>query len=79
MNKNLSFNNILHVSPYYKLKGGIASVVYNYKTNSKESFKYLYSMYFSNKLLGGLIFFPGSPFEPPLAVIIAKTLLLFIN
>lgn len=56
MNKNLSFNNILHVSPYYKLKGGIASVVYNYKTNSKESFKYFYSMYFSNKLLNVLIF-----------------------
>lgn len=56
MNKNLSFNNVLHVSPYYKLKGGIASVIYNYKTNSKENFKYFYSMYFSNKLLNVFIF-----------------------
>jgi len=52
----INFNHVLHVSPYYKLKGGIASVIYNYKTNSKESFKYFYSMYFSNKLLNMLIF-----------------------
>jgi len=52
----INFNHVLHVSPYYKLKGGIASVIYNYKTNSKESFKYFYSMYFSNKLLNVFIF-----------------------
>jgi len=52
----INFNHVLHVSPYSKLKGGIASVIYNYKTNSKESFKYFYSMYFSNKLLNVLIF-----------------------
>ena len=56
MNKSLSFNNVLHVSPYYKLKGGMPSVIYNYKTNSKESFKYFYSMYFSNKVLNVFIF-----------------------
>ena len=52
----INFNHVLHVSPYYKLKGGIASVIYNYKTNSKENFKYFYSMYFSNKLLNVFIF-----------------------
>ncbi|MEE2954233.1 MAG: glycosyltransferase family 4 protein [Bacteroidota bacterium] len=56
MDKDLSFNNVLHVSPYYKLKGGVSSVIHNYKTNNKDSFKHFYSMYFSNKLLNVFVF-----------------------
>tara|TARA_B100001778_G_C18603362_1_gene638450 strand:+ start:1895 stop:2953 length:1059 start_codon:yes stop_codon:yes gene_type:complete len=52
----IHFMNVLHVSPYYKLKGGIASVIFNYNSNSNEKFNYFFSMYFKSKVFNFLVF-----------------------
>jgi len=54
----MNHKKVLYVSPFYKRRGGIASVISQYKVHIGKDFRYFSTINYSNKLLN-VLFFPA--------------------